>query len=103
MDSEDRILVKLFCSTCDNIDCQESIGYVYDGSEKGCNRWLPEETYARYEHYMAEVIPFWKTYQKEHLDKSYKEVIKFLEKEVYSTPIVAKRDHKGYVVSNKGR
>lgn len=63
----------------------------------GCSRWVTEEEYARYIHYMKEVIPFWPQYSFEYINQSYWEIYNFL-LQIYKYPIVNMLNSKGKVI-----
>jgi len=56
----EKVNVKFFCHTCDNIDCSYSnkLGYINDESKQGCMRKISLDDFSRYEHYKNEIIPF---------------------------------------------
>ncbi len=96
-EQEDKVFIKLNCHDCDKIDCGIAKKLVPFESKEGCTRKVSEETAARFHHYTEEVIPFWSEYNQQYVRQSYKEIIDFLEQEIYTAPIGQRLDPKGKV------
>ena len=95
------MFLSLSCRDCEQDKCVFSpIGKWIKGKE-GCTREVSEETAARFNHYMNEVIPFWKTYSVDFVRQSYKEIITFLFNEIYNAPIGQKLNAEGKVSLKK--
>lgn len=95
---EDEIILKMTCSTCDNIDCTKGYKYAPIDSLVGCTRWVPEEIFDKYIHYMHEIVPFWHLYKENYVNNSYNEVYTFLQKLYSNYPIEKMLDKKGKVI-----
>ena len=50
--------VNLQCKDCGKCDCPLSRRYIPEGSLEGCTRQVSELEYAKYNHYINEVLPF---------------------------------------------
>ena len=91
---EDYYFITLRCYDCENNKCElcPCGTIVHEEDLKGCIRKVSEETYAKYEHYIEEVLPFLKG------NKSiYKEIIDFLFS-LYEEPVSQKLNRKGKVI-----
>jgi hypothetical protein len=55
---EEYSIVTLRCINCEQELCGLAKKYVFYDSKEGCTRKVSEETAARFEYYMEEVIPF---------------------------------------------
>lgn len=55
---EEYSIVTLRCINCEQELCGLAKKYVSYNSKEGCTRKVSEETAARFEYYMEEVIPF---------------------------------------------
>lgn len=57
---EDKSFVRLFCHSCDNIDCNswKKLGYISDLYKQGCSREVSFDDFVKYEHYVNEEQPF---------------------------------------------
>lgn len=100
----EKVNVRLYCYKCDNIDCQFSkkLGYIYNMSKQGCSRELSLDDFSKYEHYMNEIIPFWKIINNQDLiNEQYKDIITFLENKVYSQNIKTFYNINGKAISLK--
>ena len=97
MDHDGEVILKLTCATCDNPECEIGPKYIPADSLIGCTRWVPEDMYEQYVHYMEEVVPFWHLYDLKFIDKSYFEIYNFLQK-IYQYPIEKRLDKKGKVI-----
>ena len=95
---EGQVILKLTCATCDNSACTKGYKYAPLDSLVGCTRWVPEEIFDQYIHYMHEVIPFWHLYKEKYVDKSYNEIYNFLQELYYKYPIERMLDRKGKVI-----
>lgn len=98
MDHDSEVILQLTCATCDNPDCKIAPKYIPADSLIGCTRWVPEEIYEQYVHYMEEIIPFWHLYKLDFVNKSYFEIYNFLQDIYKKYPIVGKVDKKGKVI-----
>lgn len=96
-DEQDKVILNFACITCDNVECNIGPKYYPPDSLVGCSRWVSQEEYAKYIHYINEVIPFWKNYSVNYVNNSYLEISSFLQK-IYSYPIVHRLDKKGQVI-----
>ena len=100
----EKINIRLYCCTCDNIDCQFSnkLGYIFDTTKQGCSRELLLDDFSKYEHYKNEIIPFWRIINNQSLvNEQYNEIITFLNNKIYQQNIKNFYDDKGKVVSLK--
>lgn len=100
MDSshEDEVILKLTCATCDNVDCAKAHKYAPTDSLVGCTRWIPEEVYDQYIHYIHEIIPFWHLYKEDYINQSYNEIYNFLNELYKKYPIAKMTDKKDKVI-----
>ena len=98
MDHDGEVILQLTCATCDNPDCEVGPRCVSADSLVGCTRWVPENIYEQYVHYMEEVLPFWHLYNLDYVNKSYFEIYNFLQDIYKNYPIVGKVDKKGKVI-----
>lgn len=96
-EEQDKVILNFSCATCDNIDCNIGAKYFTLDSLIGCSRQVSEEEYAKYIHYMNEIVPFWKNYSLDYVNSSYLEIYSFLQN-IYTYPIVHKLDKKGKVI-----
>lgn len=93
------MIMKIKCGECENFDCPiETLMWT---AEEGCSREVPDEIADKYYHYMEEVRPFWKTKNKEAVNREYLEIINFLYDYVYCAPIKNKIDKDGKVDDRK--
>ena len=97
LDPQDKVLLRLYCASCDNVKCTKGKKFIHQGDKAGCTRWINEEEYAMYIHYIEEVVPFWKLYNNQQLIQSYLEISNFLEY-IYQYPIVHLFDNKDKVI-----
>lgn len=97
-DHEGEVILKMTCATCDNISCDKAHKYTPIDSLVGCTRWVPEEIFDQYLHYMDEVLPFWHLYKSSYVNDSYNEIYSFLENIYNNYPIVKQLDKKGKVI-----
>ena len=97
---EGKAILKLKCSTCDNLLCEVGPKYVSSNSSAGCLRWVPEEVFDKYIHYMYEVMPFWYLYKAEQVNQSYNEISDFLANLYKNYPIEKILDEKGKVIGD---
>ena len=101
---EDKKIIRLYCSKCDNVDCflANVLGYVYEDSKKGCSRIVDEEDAEKYYHYTQELIPFWIIKKNEKLiNDEYKEIMDFLESKIYTADFTNIYKHNGKVLASK--
>lgn len=89
--------ITLRCTHCDKTLCGIARSWIPYESKEGCTRKVTEEDAAQFYHYTEEVIPFWKYYSLEQVQKSYKEIDDFLQTKIYSAPIGQKLDVWGKV------
>lgn len=100
----EKVNIRFYCYKCDNIDCQyaNKLGYIYDSSNQGCSRKISLDDFSRYEHYINEIIPFWKIIDnKDLINEQYKEIISFLENKIYPQEIINFYDKNNKVISKK--
>lgn len=100
LDSEELVILRLYCWNCDAINCKYAKKYAPIESLYGCNKWVSEENNAQYIHYMEEVIPYWQQYSKEWVDNSYFEIYNFLQNNIYNQPTAAVLNGKGEAIKN---
>lgn len=98
---EDFYFVRLKCIECDNDECKICpLGsYISSDSEQGCTRKVSEEDYAKYQHYMLEVLPTMRLLPLDAGKRVYKEIIDFLF-HIYSCPLGAKIGKSGRALVN---
>ena len=94
---KEDVFVKLSCKDCDFIECGIKLNGTIIRGKEGCTKRVSEEDAAKFYHYTEEIIPFWKTYDVEHVRQSYKEVIDFLYNKIYTAPIGQRLDPSGKV------
>ena len=97
----DETFVTLQCRDCELDNCAFCKNGTYLYGKEGCTRKVSEETAARFQHFNQEVLPFWKTYTLQQINKSYIEHINFLFREIYSAPIGQKLDKYGKVPTRR--
>lgn len=74
----------LKCAECENTDCEFKPRGI--GRYCGCTRQVTEEQYIKYEHYMTEVLPFFKMCKPAQEKQEYQDIIQFLQ-EIYRQPL----------------
>ena len=89
--------ITLRCADCGKELCGVARSWIPHNSKEGCTREVDEEDAARFYHYMKEVIPFWKEYSHNQVNKSYKEIDNFLQEKIYIAPFGRKLDSCGKV------
>lgn len=91
------VFLVLRCSECENINCVFANKYIPYGSLEGCTRNVSDDTYAKYIYYLEERWPneLAANYSREHISRTYSEIIDFLETEVYAAPIENKLNKQG--------
>lgn len=92
--------LRLYCWNCDAIDCNDAKKIASIDSLYGCNKWVSEEAMAQYIHYFEEVIPYWNQYSSEWVNKSYFEILNFLQNNIYNQPTAAIFNEKGDAIKN---
>lgn len=93
-----EVILKLTCATCDNPSCEIGSKYAPIDSLVGCTRWVPEEIFDQYIHYMHEIIPFWHLYDEKYVNSSYSEIYNFVNQIYKNYPIAKLLDCKGKTV-----
>ncbi len=95
------MFLTLNCKDCEQNECVFSPTSRWIKGKEGCTREVPEEIAMQFEHYMKEVIPFWKTYNSNYVRQSYIEIMNFLFNKIYSAPIGQKLNAEGKVSLKK--
>ena len=95
---DDEVILKLTCFNCDNPDCDKTSKSISIEDLTGCLRWVPEDIYEQYIHYMTEVIPFWHLYNEEYINDSYIKIYNFLQKIYKDYPIEHLLNRKGKII-----
>lgn len=93
--------ITLRCIDCDKTLCGVTRSWISHNSKEGCTREVDEEDAARFYHYTKEVIPFWKEYSHNQVNKSYKEIDDFLQNKIYIAPFGQKLDYYGKVKTSR--
>lgn len=77
---DDYYFITLHCYDCDNAQCSicPCGTYVAEDNLRGCTRKVSEDDYARYDHYINEVLPFLHLNTYKASSALYKEIIDFL-------------------------
>lgn len=99
---EDSPLLRLYCSKCENTECLQwkKLGYIYENSKQGCSRKISWDVFNKYEHYINEIIPFWRVIHNQKLiSEQYQEIINFFDIDIFSVPIENFYDAKGKVAN----
>ncbi len=94
------MFLKLRCYDCDNTDCAlcPLHSWIDEESLEGCTREVSENFYAKYEHEIAEVLPFQSLGQK--VDYS---TIDYIQAQLYSKRIGTMLDANGKTTDRKRR
>lgn len=92
-------IIRLKCIDCENILCGLANRYILADSEEGCTRIVDEDVAARYHHYLFEKWPqmLSSNYPREHISKTYGEIIRFLDEEIYAAPVGQKLNRFGKI------
>ena len=98
MDHDGEVILKLTCATCENSECEIGPKYIAADSLTGCVRWVPEEIYEQYIHYMEEIVHFWHLYKLDYIDKYYFKIYNFLQEIYKKYPILKRVDKQGKVI-----
>ena len=89
------MFINLQCKNCENIKCPiETLAWI---DKEGCSREISEEVAEQYEHYINEIIPFWKLKSNSAIDKEYNKILDFLYTYIYKAPIGQKIDKDGKI------
>lgn len=97
---DDYYFITLHCYDCDNAQCSicPCGTYVAEDNLRGCTRKVSEDDYARYDHYINEVLPFLHLDKnKESISRTYNEVLEFLYY-IYSQPLGQKLGKSGRAI-----
>lgn len=91
------VFLTLRCSECENTKCVFANGYIPSGSLEGCTRNISDDSFAKYMYYLEERWPneLCIKYSQEHINRTYNEIIEFLETEIYAAPIGNKLNKQG--------
>ena len=97
--------MRLYCSNCDNVDCQycKYLGsYIDDDNHQGCNREISFDDFSKYDHYINELIPFWKIGKNNDLiNEQYFQIIDFLNNIIFKSQIVNFYNKKGVIIDKE--
>ena len=85
----EELYITLKCRDCDNTDCSVCPcgTFLTDEDERGCTRKISENDYAKYNHYINEVLPFLHlNTNKESISRICGEILEFLNY-IYMQPL----------------